>query len=183
MFLKVRCRGGCVLSKCVKRMMLDNLSDVLKRSQDFIVIDSSRVSAAAVNQIRLDFSDANVCLLGVKNAIAVKTFEEVGVSGTDRLFGGPSSIVYGDVDVVALSKRVVHFADTNKSIVIRGGIIDGQVVDNVGVVSISKSPGRLELLSNLSGLFVSQGMAVSSIVLSSGGLIASQISQVASKFE
>ena len=171
------------MSKCVKRMMLDKLEYVLKCNQDYIVIDSSRVPAVDINRIRLDFSDANVCLLGVKNAIAVKTSEEVGVSGAGRLFGGPSSIVYGDVDVVALSRRVVHFADANKSVVIRGGVIDGQVVDSVDVVSISKSPGRLELLSNLSALFASQGTAVSSAMLSSGGLIASQISQVASKSE
>ena len=171
------------MSKCVKRMMLDKLGNVFERSQDFIVVDSSKVSAVDINRIRLDFSDASVCLLGVKNAIAAKTFEEVGVSGAGRLFGGPSSIIYGDVDVVALSKRVVRFADGNKSVVIRGGVIDGQVVDDAGVVSISKSPGRIELLSNLSALFLSQGMAVSSAVLSSGRLIASQISQVASESE
>ena len=171
------------MSKCVKRMMLDRLGDLLKRSQDFIVVDSSKVPAVDINRIRLDLSDGGVCLLGVKNAIAVKTFEELGVSGAGRLFGGPSSIVYGDVDVVALSKRVVNFANANKSVVIRGGVIEGRVVDNSGVVSISKSPGRLELLSNLSALFLSQGMAVSSAVLSSGGLIASQISQVALKSE
>ena len=171
------------MSKCVKRMMLDKLGNVFERSQDFIVVDSSKVSAVDINRIRLDFSDASVSLLGVKNAIAAKTFEEVGVSGAGRLFGGPSSIIYGDVDVVALSKRVVRFADGNKSVVIRGGVIDGQVVDDAGVVSISKSPGRIELLSNLSALFLSQGMAVSSAVLSSGRLIASQISQVASESE
>lgn len=169
------------MSKCVKRMMLDAFGDVLSQRCDFIVVDSSKVVGVDINRIRLDLSDVKVSLIGVKNAIAAKAFEESGVNGVGEIFTGPSSIVFGGIDVVELSKRVVQCVDANKSMVIRGGVLDGQVFDHAGILSISRSPGRLELLSSISAIILSQGIAISSAVISSGALIAGQVREVASK--
>lgn len=163
------------MSKCVKRMMLDTFCDILKHKHDFIVVDSSKVIGVDVNQIRLSFSDIKLRLLGVKNTIAVKALEESGINGVGEIFVGPTSIVFGDVDVVELSKRVVACADANKSVVIRGAVIDGRVVDSLGVSALSRSLGRTELLSSLSALIISPGASISSAMLSQASLIAGQI--------
>lgn len=171
------------MSKCVKRMMLDTFGGVLKRNHDFIVVDSSKVIGLDVNRIRLDFVDIKLRLLGVKNAIAAKALEEFGVKGSEGIFIGPTSIVFGDVDIVELSKRVVKCAESNKSMVIRGAVIDGCVVDGAAVSELSRSPGRIELLSNLSALILSPGASASLAMLSSGQLLTGQIAQVGSRVE
>ena len=168
------------MSKFVKRMMLDTFGEVLKSRCDFIVVDSSKVVGVDINRIRLDLSDAKVRFLGVKNAIAAKAFEEAGVSAVGQIFTGPTTVVFGDIDVVELSKIVVQCVDANKNMMIRGGVVDGHLVDQDGVISISRSPGRVELLSGISALILSQGAAVSSAVLSPARLLAGQIRELAS---
>lgn len=169
------------MSKYVKRMMLDTFGDVLKSRCDFIVVDSSKVVGVDINRIRLDLSDAKVWFLGVKNAIAAKAFEEAGVNDVGGIFTGPTTVVFGDVDLVELSKCMVRCVDANKSMLLRGGVVGGRLLDHDGIVSISKSPSRVELLSCISAIIVSQGAAVSSAVLSPSRLVAGQIREVASK--
>jgi large subunit ribosomal protein L10 len=166
------------VSKCVKRMMLDSFEGIVRHRPDFIVIDASQVGGVAINRLRLDFSTIQINILGVKNAIACKVLGDIGVSGLDRIFSGPSAIVFGGADVVELCKRVVQHAELNKNIVIRGGVVDGCVIAGTEISAISHSPGRLELLSSVASLLLSPGGRIVSSVKSVGNKIANQIDSV-----
>jgi len=59
--------------------------------------------------------------------------------------------------------------------------VEGQVVDAKGVVDLSKSPGRLELISQIAGLALSPGARLCGALLGPGGKVSGQLKALADK--
>ena len=68
----------------------------------------------------------------VKNTLAKLAATEVGISGFDELLTGPTAIAFIKGDVVEAAKGLRDFAKTNPALVIKGGILDGNLLDAEG---------------------------------------------------
>jgi len=88
---------------------------------------------------------------------------------------GPSTLVWGSEDVVALSKQITAWAKELDELEIKGASVEGQTLDAAGVDRLSKSPGRPELLSQIVGLILSPGGNIAGALLGTGGTIAGQV--------
>lgn len=164
------------MSRFVKQMMFESLSRIMASHTDFIIVDVSRVPAATVNQLRLDLAEQQVQILSVKNAIASKVFVDSGVKLAGDTFLGASSIAFGNVDSVVLSRVIVKCVQSNKTLGVRGGVVGGQVLTADEVDTLSKSPGRLELLGQVAGLINSPCSFLTLAICTPARTLAGQIS-------
>jgi large subunit ribosomal protein L10 len=88
---------------------------------------------------------------------------------------GSSTLVWGGEDVVALSREITRWSKELSQLEIRGGSVEGKALDAAGVNKLSKSPGRLELLSIIAGLILSPGGNIAGALLGPGGTVAGQV--------
>ena len=167
------------MSKYVKGMLIDAVADRLGDATDLLVVDVSTVDAVTCNTWRLALADKDIHALTVKNSLARRALERKGVSGLDPVLEGPSTLVYGGEDIVALSKEITKWAKEIDKLSIKGGTVDGQTLDEAGVQTLSKSPSREELLSIISGQILSPGANLVAALLGPGAALASQIKQIA----
>lgn len=167
------------MSKYVKGMLIDAVADRIGDASDMLVVDVSTVDAVTVNRMRLAWAEKGIHALTVKNTLARKALERKGVAGLDGVLDGPSTLVYGGEDVVALSKEITQWAKDIEQLSVKGGTVDGQSLDEAGVTVLSKSPSREELLSTIVAQILSPGANISAALLGPGKLIASQVKQVA----
>ena len=65
----------------------------------------------------------------VKNTLTQIAAKEVGVEGFDDLLTGPTAIAFINGDVVEAAKGLRDFAKANPALVIKGGYIDGSLMD------------------------------------------------------
>lgn len=157
-------------------MMIDSIRKSMSdRKQDLLVVDVSRVNAVTINRIRLDLAQKRIQVLSVKNAVAAQALRELGLENAHKVLSGPSALVYGSDDVVALSKEITKCAEENKDLAIRGGIVEGTVLSESEVQILSKSPGRAEMISQISGNCLNPGANLASAIASTYGKLASQI--------
>ena len=163
------------MSKAVKRMMIDAIRERIGETRDFLVIDSSRLDAISDNKFRLALQEQGIAVLRVKNTLAAKALEESEAGSIDHVSDGPSALVWGGEDAVALSKEIAKWAKELEPLEIKGASIDGQPLDAQAVDALSKSPGRLELLSQLSGLLLSPAARLSGALLGAGGTLQGQL--------
>ena len=163
------------MSKFVKQMMLDALDRIKLTNDNFIVIDISKVPAMTVNRVRLDLAEKDVRVFTIKNAIAAKVFANYGFISSARHFSGSSSIVFGAADPVALAKHIVGLSESVKSLAIRGGIVQGEFLSVAEVDALSKSPSRIDILAQVSGIITSPASSLINAISSSSVLIASQV--------
>ena len=169
------------MSKVVKKMLISEIQDRLGEVRDMLVIDSSRLDAITANRFRIALGKSEITALTVKNSLARRALNDLGVSSLDEILAGPSTLIWGGEDIVALSKEITKWAKDIEELEIKGGTVEGETLDAAGVDSLSKSPSREELLSILSGMLLSPGAQLAGALQGPAGQLASQIEQISEK--
>lgn len=163
------------MSKPIKQMLIGAIVDRLGDNQDLLVIDVSKVDAISANKFRLALAEKEITALTVKNSLARQALHSAGVESLDEVLAGPSTLVWGGEDVVALSKEISKWATDLDGLEIKGGTVDGECLDAAGVDALAKSPSREELLSIISGQLLGPGSRLAAQLLGPGGALAGQI--------
>lgn len=87
----------------------------------------------------------------VKNTLAKIAAKEAGVEGFDDLLAGPTAIAFINGDVVEAAKGLRDFAKANPALVIKGGYVDGAVLDPKEIAKLADLESREVLLGKLAG--------------------------------
>jgi len=169
------------MSKQIKQMIIDEIRQKLGESRDVLVVNSSKLDGVTDNRFRGQLLAKGIHLLQVKNTLARRALAEVGVTSMEQVLAGPSTLIWGGEDIVSLSKEIARWARQLDKLEIKGGAVEGQVVSAKGVDELSKSPGRLELISQIVGLALSPGARIAGALLGPGGTISGQAKALADK--
>ncbi len=169
------------MSRRIKDMLIADIQSRIGDVKDFLVVDCSKMDAISANRWRLGLRDARISALTIKNSIALNALKRKGVEGLDKVLAGPSTLVWGSDDVVALSRAVATFAKEIKNFEIKGGSIEGQSIDSAGVESLSKSAGRLETIGQICGAMLAPGAMLAGCLQGPGGLLAGQLQTISEK--
>ena len=87
----------------------------------------------------------------VKNTLAKIAANQVGISGFDDLLTGPTAIAFIKGDVVEAAKGLRDFAKANPTLVIKGGVLDGNILDAKEIAKLADLESREVLLGKLAG--------------------------------
>ncbi len=87
----------------------------------------------------------------VKNTLAKIAAGEVGIEGFDDLLVGPTAIAFISGDVVEAAKGLRDFAKANPALVIKGGVLDGNILDAKEVAKLADLESREVLLGKMAG--------------------------------
>ncbi len=87
----------------------------------------------------------------VKNTLTQIAAKEAGVEGFDDLLLGPTAIAFINGDVVEAAKGLRDFAKANPALVIKGGYLDGNVLDAKEIAKLADLESREVLLGKMAG--------------------------------
>src|SRR5579872_6147345 len=167
------------MSKKIKEMLVADLRARIGEHRDILVVDYSKLDGVTENNLRLKLRKQKITMLGVKNALARKALSELGLTGLDAYLSGPSTLVFGGPDIVALSKEITKWAKDLEPLQIKGGVVEGKPIGPAQVDALSKSPSREELLSKIVGLCLAPGAQLAAALLGAGGTLCGQIKSIA----
>jgi large subunit ribosomal protein L10 len=170
------------MSKAIKSLMMSEIRREIGEARDLLVLNTAKLDGVTDNKLRLALRKKGIHLLQVKNSLARRALSESGIS-LDHALEGPSTLVWGGEDIVSLSKEIAQWVKQVKELEVKGGTADGQAIDAQGFESLSKSPGRQELLSQIAGLILSPGARLAAALLGPGGKVAGQVKTLADKEE
>jgi large subunit ribosomal protein L10 len=169
------------MSKRVKEMQIGAIRQRLGDARDLLVIDEAKLDGKTANRFRLALRKQNIRSLAVKNALAKVALREAGVTGLDAVLEGPSTLVWGGQDIVALSKEISKWARDLEALKIKGGTVEGSGLDAKGIEALSKSPSREELIAQIAGQILSPGANLAALLLGPGGQLAAQLKTIYEK--
>ena len=167
----------------VKDMVISEIQSRIGDVRDFIVVDCSRVDAITANRWRLALRKENINALTVKNSVASNALKRKGVEGLAKVLSGPSTLIWGGDDVVALSRSIAKWAKEMKHFEIKGGTVEGESLDAAAVDALSKSSGRLETIGELAGLMLAPGRQLAGCLQGPGGQLTGQLKTLSEKEE
>ena len=169
------------MSRHVKEMVISEIQSRIGDVKDFIVVDCSKVDAITANRWRLGLRKDRITALTVKNSIAANALKKKGIEGLDSVLAGPSTLMWGGDDIVALSKAVTKYAQEMPKFEIKGGSVEGQSLNAAAVDSLSKSAGRVETIGQIAGLLLSPGGQLAGCLQGPGGRLAGQLKTLSEK--
>jgi large subunit ribosomal protein L10 len=166
------------MSKIVKEMIISEIEARISEVRDFVVVDSAKVDAITDNGFRLKLQEKGIASLTVKNSLARRALANIGVEGLDDVLKGPSTLVWGGEDIVALSKEMTKWASDISTLEIKGGVTEGTPLSSEDVTKLSKGPGRMELIGEIVSRILGPGAQLAGAIKGPGGTLAGQIKTI-----
>jgi len=133
------------MDRQTKEATVAELSDTLSKVASLIVTDFRGLTVEEANGLRVEIRNAECEYRVIKNTLLKRAIEGTSMEGLSDLFKGPSAIAFSYVDPVAPAKVIDKFAKDSKHMVVKGGYLDGQVLDEGGVKSLASMKGKEEL--------------------------------------
>ena len=86
-----------------------------------------------------------------KNTLTALAAKEAGVEGLDDLFVGPTAIAFVTGDPVEAAKGLKEFGKDNDALVIKGGVLEGNVISADEINKLADLESRDVLLAKAAG--------------------------------
>src|SRR5262249_6375969 len=131
--------------------LVSRISDKLKASQSAVLTDFRGITVEQMTQLRSKLRSQSVEMRVVKNRLLKRALADAGCESMDELLEGNTAISFGVSDPISVAKILLEYSKQNAKLVIKGGLLEGKRLDAKGVESLSKMPGRRELLGRMAG--------------------------------
>lgn len=132
-----------------KKAVVEELNEKFNQAESLVLTDYIGLDVAEMTELRNQLREAGVDYKVVKNTLATIAARESGLEQVTEFFTGPTAIAFGMEDVVSPARVLVDFAEDHEVLEIKGGFLNGQVITEEKVKSLSKVPSREELLSKV----------------------------------
>ena len=111
------------------------------------------LTVAETEELRDSLAEAGVRLRMVRNRLATLALKEHGYDAPADLFKGNVGACWGDAEETINAAKVLHKSDHRKSgkVVLKGGVFEGNVLDDKEAVALAALPGRDELRAKIVG--------------------------------
>jgi ribosomal protein L10 len=165
------------MSKQIKQMQMDDLKKTFSDVRDLVVLSMSGLSCQADNQMRLALRKKNIRLQVVKNNLARRVFDELGMRN-EKLWDGSTVMAWGAGSLAELSRELDTAFKKNTKVKFKGALAEGQPVTFQQALAM---PTRAEAIGQLITTILGPASQVISQIMAPANQIASQIQTLAEK--
>jgi large subunit ribosomal protein L10 len=138
------------MARADKAVAVAGLVEQFQESAGAVLTEYRGLSVKQLQDLRRALGE-NANYAVVKNTLTKIAASEAGVEGFDDLLTGPTAIAFINGDVVETAKGLRDFAKANPSLVIKGGVLDGQPLEAKDFAKLADLESREVLLAKLAG--------------------------------
>jgi len=113
------------------------------------LMDFTGLNVAEMTQLRRQLREASVSMRVVKNTLAKRALDQLGIDSLDDYLVGPVGVVWSQEDSVTPARVLLKFIDDKDKGTVRVGLVDGTLVTEDEIKTISKLPTKNELRAKL----------------------------------
>lgn len=171
------------MSKRVKNLITAELQSKFKGADAIIVVDYIGIDSKTTASIRKGLRDKKVKMTVVRNAMAAKALEAVGLKGAKDLLKGTNAVVYGGESIVDAAKELVEQGKKVDKLKIKGAIVEGRLLDPKSAADLAKLPSKKELQALIVGQILGPGRKLAGQLKGPAGKLAGQVKKHAENKE
>ena len=145
-----------------KKLLVEEIKEKIKKAKSLTFVDYRGLTVEEDTKMRAAFRNAGADYKVYKNRLVLRALEECGITGLDSVLEGTSAVAFGYADEVAPNKIIVDTMNDTQKMQIKGGVLNGQVIDVNMVKTLASIPSKEVLLAKLLFLLQSpvRGLAV-----------------------
>jgi large subunit ribosomal protein L10 len=167
------------MSKHVKNIEMDTLRKRFEGVRDLVLLSVSGVSAQTDNQMRLGLRKKNIQLQVVKNSLARRVFDELGLKIASA-WEQSTTVAWGAGSLAELSRELDALIKKNDKIKVKTAVSEGQELTFKRALSM---PTRAEAVGRIISLAMSPATRVVSLFSAPASRVVGQIRTLAKKEE
>lgn len=137
------------MQRSQKNGLIEELEQDFQSSTSLLVADYRGLSVAQLAQVRNDLRGLDARFRVVKNTLGRVAAERANVAGAEQLLKGPTAVAFCRADPAPVAKRLADVARETRILVLRGGLVEGRVLDADAVRTLATLPSREVLLTQL----------------------------------
>jgi ribosomal protein L10 len=142
-----------LVKKSEKADLVADLGEKLRTAKVAVLARYQGLTVAKTNQFRREVRGVKGECKVAKNTLAKRAFAATSLQGSEAWLDGPTALVLGYDDPIAVTKVVAKWADSEgEKFTIKGGILEGEVLEPEAVVALSKLPSKDALRAQLLGV-------------------------------
>ena len=138
------------MARSDKSATVAELADELRGSTAVVLTEYRGLSVRQLTELRRALG-GNASYAVVKNTLTKIAAKEAGIDGIDEHLVGPSAIAFVKGDPVDAAKGLRDFARLHPVLVIKGGVLDGQLLSADEIRQLADLESREVLLAKMAG--------------------------------
>lgn len=141
------------MNRTEKAELISELEGKLKNAKVALLTSVQGLTVAQATQFRRELRGVEGECRVAKNTLALRALQNTEYAAVERWLDGPTALVLGYDDPVAVAKIVAKWAETEATkFSIKGGIYEGQLLEPKNIVALAKTPSKNVLRAQLLGL-------------------------------
>ncbi|GGE69354.1 50S ribosomal protein L10 [Nesterenkonia cremea] len=136
-----------------KAAAVEELKELFSSSTAAVLTEYRGLSVDKLQTLRRSVRE-NAQYAVVKNTLTEIAAEESGIEAFAGKMTGPSAIAFVHGDAIDVAKALRDFAKDNPELIVKGGYMDGAILDEAGVKKLADLESREVLLSKMAGALI-----------------------------
>lgn len=132
-----------------KAQQIAELKEKLQKSAAIVLADYRGLTVPAVTALREEFRKQQCEYKIYKNTLVKLAIKGTSMEKMGKYLEGPTALVYSWESPSAAAKVAREFAKGNEKFKVKGGFLDGNVLDEKGVLASADLPGKDEMRASL----------------------------------
>ena len=131
-----------------KETEVASLQKKLSTASSVMLVDYRGLTVADANDLRArlrGLGDGSVEYCVAKNTLIRLAATAAGTEGLGQYLTGPTALAFAYDEPSSLAKTLVDYAKENEKLEIKGGLVEGEVVDLAEIRKLAQLPSRDEL--------------------------------------
>jgi large subunit ribosomal protein L10 len=164
-----------VLTRTQKEEQVSELNEKFSRAKSVYVADYRGLNVAAADNLRQRIRKGGAGDFEyrvAKNSVLRRASADLDVAGLVSHFEGPTAVAISFSDPVGLAKVLSDFAKDHEVFEIKGGVVDGEVIDTAQIAALAKLPSMDALRGMIIGLLQAPATKLVRLIAEPGAQLA-----------
>ena len=164
-----------MLTRTQKEEQVAELNEKFSRAKSIYVADYRGLNVAAANNLRQRIRKGGAGDFEyrvAKNSVLRRASAGLDVAGLVDHFEGPTAVAISFSDPVGLAKILSDFAKDHEVFELKGGVVDGEVIDTAQIAALAKLPSMDALRGIIIGLLQAPATKLVRLIAEPGAQLA-----------
>jgi large subunit ribosomal protein L10 len=130
---------------------IEDLKSRLQGVKTVLLAEYRGLTVSQLSDLRKQLKAVSAEYKVVKNRLARLAIVSSDVAGLGPALKGPTGMVLAKGDPVSVAKTLQTFARTHQALVLKVGIVDGQILEPAGLKALADLPSRAALRAQIVG--------------------------------
>ena len=134
-----------------KTAVIEDVRERFNEAEAVLITEYRGLDVGQMADLRGALREAETVYKIYKNTLVRRALDEGTPEGLVDMLVGPTALAFVEKDPGAAAKALKQFSATNEALIIKGGLLNGDLLDEAQVRELADLPSRDELLSSIAG--------------------------------